>query len=191
MINISRMTFIIAVLFFVLSCKDNDMPDPSEPTDPTVKGMANVWLTKGDKTKLLNKEADLNITDKLSGTWPMIEVDSTVRFQTMHGFGAALTGSSAFLLNKELTPAQRADILNDLFDVTEGIGISYLRLTMGASDFSLSDFTYDDQPIGSTDFALEDFTLSRDLEDVVPVMKEIIQVSPEISIMGSPWTPPA
>jgi len=191
MINISRMTFIIAVLFFVLSCKDNDMPDPSEPTDPTVKGMANVWLTKGDKTKLLNKEADLNITDKLSGTWPIIEVDSTVRFQTMHGFGAALTGSSAFLLNKELTPAQRADILNDLFDVTEGIGISYLRLTMGASDFSLSDFTYDDQPIGSTDFALEDFTLSRDLEDVVPVMKEIIQVSPEISIMGSPWTPPA
>jgi glucosylceramidase len=109
----------------------------------------------------------------------------------MHGFGAALTGSSAYLLNKKMSASARAELLKDLFDPVDGIGISFLRLTIGASDFSLSDFTYDDMPAGQTDFALEHFSLSRDLEDVVPVLKEILQIAPDIEIMGSPWSPPA
>jgi glucosylceramidase len=182
------MTLLITFILFIVSCKDNDSPDPQ---DPNIKGAARVWLTSGDKTRLLNREQDLQITNNDTSSFPVIMVDSTIQFQTMHGFGAALTGSSAFLLNKELTPSQRADVIEDLFDRENGIGISYVRLTMGASDFSLSDFTYDDQPIGSTDFALEDFSLSRDLEDVVPVLKEILQTSPDLNLMGSPWTPPA
>ncbi|MDV7395011.1 hypothetical protein RZS08_26740, partial [Arthrospira platensis SPKY1] len=121
----------------------------------------------------------------------MITIDTSITFQTVDGYGAALTGSSAYLINRKLDPAAKQELLQQLFDAEQGIGISFLRLTMGASDFSLGDFTYNDLPGGQTDFELEQFSLAQDLEDVVPVMQEIIGIAPNIFIMGSPWSPPA
>jgi len=94
-------------------------------------------------------------------------------------------------MDEIMDTGQRAELLTDLFDPEEGIGISYLRLTIGASDFSLSDYTYDDMPAGQTDFELENFSLDNDRADLIPVLKEIVQISPEINLMGSPWSPPA
>jgi glucosylceramidase len=150
-----------------------------------------LWLTSGDKSRLLSKENDLSIKDSLIVLFPEIRIDTTDAFQEIEGFGAALTGSSAYLINRRIDAAQRTAVLKDLFDPELGIGISYLRLTMGASDFSLSDFSYDDMPLGQTDFNLEQFSLAQDLDDVVPVLKEILEFSPGIKLMGSPWSPPA
>jgi glucosylceramidase len=124
-------------------------------------------------------------------TYPVISVDTATKFQEIEGFGAALTGSSAYLLNQKLDATAREAALNDLFNPEEGIGISYLRLTIGASDFSLSDFTYDDMPAGQTDYLLEHFSLLKDQDNVIPVLKEIVEISPAINLMGSPWSPPA
>jgi len=154
-------------------------------------GKAMVWLTKGNKTKLFSKEADLSIMPTNTTTYPFISVDTSTTYQTIEGFGAALTGSSAYLLNQKLDATARAAALNDLFDPENGIGISYLRLTIGASDFSLSDYTYDDMPAGQTDYSLEHFSLLKDQDNVIPVLKEIVQISPAINLMGSPWSPPA
>jgi glucosylceramidase len=154
-------------------------------------GKAMVWLTKGNKTKLFSKEADLSIMPTNTTTYPVISVDTATKFQEIEGFGAALTGSSAYLFNQKLDATARAAALNDLFDPSEGIGISYLRLSIGASDFSLSEYSYDDMPAGQTDYLLEHFSLQNDQADVIPVLKEILQISPEISILGSPWSPPA
>jgi glucosylceramidase len=157
---------------------------------PNELGKAKVWLTKGDKSKLLSSEPDLLITETGSG-YPLVNVDTAAQHQSMDGFGAALTGSSAYLIDEILDAGERAELLTSLFDPVEGIGISYLRLTIGASDFSLSDFSYDDMPAGQTDFDLQHFSLDKDREDVIPVLKEIIQIAPEINLMGSPWSPPA
>lgn len=183
--------FMLISGIFILApgCKSKENPDPVTSTDSI--GRAQVWLTKGDKSKLFNKEGDLTIKKKASANWPLIEIDTAARLQEIEGFGAALTGSSAYLINQKLDNSQRSAILQDLFDPVNGIGISYLRLTMGASDFSLSDFSYDDLVAGGTDFNLDQFSLSQDLDDVVPVLQEIIQVSPDIKLMGSPWSPPA
>ena len=179
--------FLIPFLFW--ACKEDDMPDP--PDDPVVKGEVGVWLTTGDKVKLLNHEGVLELRETQTGTWPVVEVDTAQTFQVMHGFGAALTGSSAYLVQKEMNATTRDEVLKNLFDPIDGIGISYVRLTMGASDFSLSDFTYDDMPAGQTDFQLNNFSLSRDVEDVVPVMQQVLSIQPDLKIMGSPWSPPA
>lgn len=170
-------------------CKEKS----SEPPGPTGKeiGKARIWVTSGDKSKLLHREDDLPVRDTLTTAFPEIRVDTTVTFQEIEGFGAALTGSSAYLINRKLDNAQRSAILHDLFDPVDGIGISYLRLTMGASDFSLSDFTYDDVPAGETDLNLEHFSLSQDLDDIVPLLNEIIRIYPGIKLVGSPWSPPA
>ncbi len=174
----------------LISCKEKNN-DPPDPPDPAEIGKAQAWLTTGNKSKLLNKETDLSVMDSNTHPFPVIVIDTTETFQAIEGFGAALTGSSAYLFNRQMNAAKRAETLKDLFDPEDGIGISYLRLTMGASDFSLSDFSYDDMPSGQTDFDLEHFSLAQDLEDVVPVMKEIVQINPDIRIMGTPWSPPA
>lgn len=189
--NISKIFLLSLTLLLFQNCKGKEGPgDPIEPVVPDL-GKAKVWLTRGDKIKLLSQEGDLSIRSTVPEEWPVLTADTTILFQEVDGYGAALTGSSAYLLNKVMTTAQRQTILKQLFSPTEGIGISFLRLTMGASDFSLSDYTYNDLPANTTDFSLENFSLSRDLEDVVPVLKEILTINPNIKLMGSPWSPPA
>ncbi len=183
------LTLFISLL--LLSCKANESDVGPDPPAPAGIGIAKVWLTRGDKSKLLNHEADLTIYSEESSTWPVIQVDTFTTYQTIDGFGAALTGSSAWLLHRKMSDGARQTALRKLFDTVNGAGISYLRLTIGASDFSLSDFTYNDLPAGRTDFPLQHFTMSRDTEDVIPMLKEILQISPSIKFMGSPWSPPA
>lgn len=154
-------------------------------------GAAKLWLTRGDKVKLFSQEADIAIKGNNTTSFPIVTIDTAIQYQSVEGYGASLTGSSAYLLNRKMTPAARQAILQELFDPVNGIGVSYLRLTMGASDFSLSDFSYNDLPAGQTDFDLQQFSLSQDEQDVVPVLKEIIQISPTIKLMGTPWSPPA
>ncbi|MBK6344715.1 MAG: glucan endo-1,6-beta-glucosidase [Bacteroidales bacterium] len=169
-------------------CNGKDNPDPQVPPE---QGKAQVYLTKGDRSLLFSREEPLEIISDVNNDNPVISLDTGFRFQAIEGYGAALTGSSAYLLNNTLNPSARQDVLKELFDPETGIGISYLRLTMGASDFSVSDFTYNDLPAGQTDFGLQQFSLAQDLNDVVPVLKEITQIAPAIKLMGTPWSPPA
>lgn len=154
-------------------------------------GKTEVYLTRGDKAKLFAREADLSIRATVPEEWPLITIDTAISFQEVDGYGAAITGSSAYLLNKVLSASQRSEVLNQLFHPENGIGISFIRLTMGASDFSLADFTYNDIPVNETDFELQHFSLGQDLDDVIPVLKEIVAINPNIFIMGTPWSPPA
>ncbi len=192
MIFFHRTLLPLGIVFLLLSCCNKETSGPPDPPPgPHTLGLVKVYMTRGDKSKLLNREGDLPILETSSTNWPVITIDTTTRFQSMTGFGAALTGSSAYLLDEKMNASQRTELLQDLFDTVNGIGISYLRLTIGASDFSLSDYSYDDMPAGQTDFTLEHFTLEKDLEDVVPVLQEILQISPSLSLMGTPWSPPA
>lgn len=181
----------VLLLVLPVACGKDEFPDPGPPTRPEEIGKAQVWVTTGDQAKLLSKESDLSIYPASETPLPTIIVDPATTFQTIEGFGAALTGSSAWLINKKLTAPQRASLLSELFDPDKGIGISYLRMTIGASDFSLSDYTYDDMPPGESDFPLDHFSIDKDREDVVPVLKQIIGIAPNVRIMGSPWSAPA
>lgn len=147
------------------------------------------WVTTADGTKLLAKGQPVEFKVKSQGRQAPIIVDPRQTFQCMEGFGYALTGGSAELLMK-MTPQARSRTLKELFS-EDGLGISYIRLTVGASDMNGSVFSYDDMPEGKTDFKLKRFSLENDLNDVVPVMKEILQISPDIKVMASPWSAPA
>ncbi|SHH90103.1 glucosylceramidase [Chryseolinea serpens] len=185
-----KIGYVLAVIAITtVSCQKDSDPNPGPPVQPAALGKAKVWLTRGDQTSLLAQQSDISIT-ALKDT-PSITIDTTTQLQEMEGFGAALTGSSAYLINKKLSASQRSSLLKTLFNETDGIGISYLRMTIGASDFSLSDYTYDDMPAGQTDYPLDNFSIDKDKEDVVPVLKQILGVQPVVSIMGSPWSPPA
>lgn len=142
------------------------------------------------RPSLLTTGVNKNPLDMHATTAETIEIDHTVRFQTMEGFGFCLTGGSAMLLRK-ISDDDRQKLLEELFSTKKGgLGISALRISMGASDMSARLFTYNDIPFGSTDVNLTSFSLADDLNDVVPVLKQILLISPQVRIVASPWTAP-
>jgi glucosylceramidase len=149
-----------------------------------------LWLTTPDRTAIVSLQANSLRFAAEAGQLPQITVDDAQRFQTMDGFGFALTGGSAQLLMRMSAP-QRAALLKELFTTGgDGIGVSYLRLSIGASDMNERVFSYDDLPAGEIDVEMAKFNLGPDLADVVPVMKEILAIRPRIKILGSPWSAP-
>jgi glucosylceramidase len=119
-----------------------------------------------------------------------IRVDESVQFQTIDGFGASLTDSSAWLLEHKLTKEQRKELLESLFDPGKGIGLNILRQPMGASDFALSDYSYDELAVGEKDPKLAKFSVEHDRAYIVPLLKEALALNPNLKIIASPWSPP-
>jgi glucosylceramidase len=120
---------------------------------------------------------------------PSVLIDPAATAQTMTGFGAALTDSSAWVISQ--LPADRRDALMRSLFGPGGAGITYLRIPMGASDFALSPYTYDDVPAGSTDPTLSSFSVAHDDAYILPLLREARQLDPSLSIIAAPWSPPA
>jgi glucosylceramidase len=148
------------------------------------------WLTKGDKSALLAKQSTvLNFTDEVNQN-PTIEVNEKETFQTIDGFGYTLTGGSATLIN-QLPEAEKNALLKELFSPEgNGIGSNYLRISIGASDLSADTFTYNELPKGETDVNQDKFSIEREMTDLIPILKKIVAINPDIKILGSPWTAP-
>jgi glucosylceramidase len=118
-----------------------------------------------------------------------VTVDPTTKYQTIVGFGASITDSSSYVMTRYLSPTALTALLVKLFDPDKGVGISFLRQPMGASDFSsVGNFSYDD---GNSDPTLANFNITQDLKATVPVLKQVLAIAPGIFILGTPWSPPA
>src|SRR5579863_4879622 len=150
-----------------------------------------LWLTTPDRAAVVAPQAPSLHFSSEAGHLPVLTVDDAQHFQTMDGFGFALTGGSAQLLMRMGATPRRA-LLKELFTVGgDGIGVSYLRVSIGASDMNERVFSYDDLPAGETDVDMAKFSLGPDRADVIPVLKEILAIRPGIKILGSPWSAPA
>ena len=188
-----RFNFIISVflLFGLLSLQSNCSKKTTadqgnnNPTGPSLSS----WITNGDRSALLQKQSDQTF-GTVNNTYSTIEIDTTQTYQSIDGFGYALTGGSAYLINK-LNATDRSNLLQELFGTANNsIAVSYLRISIGASDLNASVFSYDDMPPGQTDVNLTQFSLSQDTVDLIPILKQILAINPNIKILGSPWSPP-
>jgi len=179
----------IIILIAFVSINSNCSKNKKPEVGPEGKEIS-WWVTKTDQSVLLQKQSSNFSFGTSVNTNQLIEIDSAQTMQTVDGFGYTLTGGSAFLVNK-LSAAQKSSLLQELFGNNENsIGISYLRISIGASDLSPEVFSYDDMPAGQTDPTLANFSLSKDTVDLIPLLKEILAINPNIKIMGSPWSPP-
>ena len=176
-------------LCFSLFCyckvkKENSTPSVSSNTFPI-----QIWTTSADE-KILLKPQFIGFSKEKDEKLPIITVDAQQKFQTIDGFGYTLTGGSATLINK-MGRVEKMALLQELFSNKENsIGVSYLRISIGASDLSAEVFSYDDLPSGETDLTLSKFNLSQDTVDLIPILKQILAISPNIKILASPWSPP-
>jgi glucosylceramidase len=149
---------------------------------------AQIWTTNADQSTLLQK-SNYQLAS-VSKNIPVIAINEKKTFQPVDGFGFTLTGGSAMLINR-MSDAAKESLLQELFGKgEESIGISYLRISIGASDLDSSVFSYDDLLHGKTDESLSNFSLSKDADNLIPLLQAIIKINPTIKIMGSPWSPP-
>lgn len=174
----------LALSWLLVSCDKPGTSDPDpEPVVVDTVGPVHVWQTTGNEVHLLDQLASVAFSREI-GDFTIV-LDTTTTYQTIDGFGAALTGSSAYLINKLSAPA-RASLLTDLFDPVRGIGLNQLRITIGSSDFSIGTYSYCDSP-DINSFAIP----QRDRDDLIPVLKQIKAINPTIKILASPWSAPA
>ena len=158
------------------------------PTDAGAR-TAEVWLTTGDRSHLLSREADLPIGSATDSAGIVIDVDATRSYQEMVGFGAAMTDASSHLIH-QLPGATRDSLMRELFGKEPGIGLSFVRVPMGASDFSLRHYSYDDMPAGQRDTALEHFSIDADRSEKLPLLRQALAINPQLKLVASPWSAP-
>jgi glucosylceramidase len=148
------------------------------------------WLTDPDAKIHFQQQPSISPNTDNQAVNTIININENEKYQTIDGFGYTLTGGSAMHLHN-LDDTKRAQILQELFG-TDGnsIGVSYLRLSIGASDLDEIVFSYDDLPSGQTDVNMTHFDLGHDRLHLIPILKEILAINPDIKLMGSPWSPP-
>jgi glucosylceramidase len=150
-----------------------------------------VWLSTEDRSSLVAQQTAHLRFEKSDASAPAIEVNDRQKYQSMDGFGFALTGGSAQLLMR-MDASPRKALLEEMFGTRgKDIGVSYLRISIGSSDMNDHAFTYDDLKPGETDPTLTKFDFGPDKTSVIPVLKEILAINPRIKILGSPWSAPA
>lgn len=149
------------------------------------------WVTR-DANSLLRPMQPMAFSRSVpQDSLPTIEVDDSRTFQPIEGFGFSLTGGSAHLL-AGLEATDRADLLKELFGLTDSsIGLSCLRLSIGASDLGEKAYSYWELDPGTTDPDLAQFNLAGCCPEVVPVLQEILQINPAVKIIASPWSAPS
>lgn len=174
----------MALLLGSVACSDSGKEKVNdEDKDNNLTGDVTIYVTTNTRSQDFKRQAtDFSTKSNMSPS--TIRLEPGTRYQTMDGFGAAVTGSTCYNL-MQMTPANRTKFLKETFSTTEGMGQSYIRIAIGCSDFSLSEYTCCDTP------GIENFGLTSEENDyVIPILKEILEINPDVKIMGSPWTSP-
>ena len=154
---------------------------------PGVDGGVHVWLTTPDLRYKLTQQPDVLPTGSGAAD---VTFDDTAPRQTIDGFGAAFTDTSASLIWKSLGAADRDKVMSDLFSRPSGIGLSFMRVPMGSSDFTACSctYSYDD---GASDPTLARFSTAHDDAYIIPVIRQAQAINPQMKLFANPWSPPA
>jgi O-glycosyl hydrolase len=155
---------------------------------PTVS----IVVTTDDQTKQLAPQPAVNFSAVIGGS-KVVYLDETQVYQPIEGFGAATTDSAMYLLNevaKPNQPAQFTQAMNNLFTRQgSGVGLSFIRNPMGASDIARTVYSFDDNN-GQPDPTLAHFSIAHDQADIIPLIVQAKQLNPQLKIMANPWSPP-
>lgn len=158
----------------------------SEPRPPGPKGTVTFYLTNIDGSAQFASQPSLQLGTG-TDSYPDITIDTTTTYQTIDGFGLALTNGSAQVMSG-LPAATLDQALTELYDPVNGIGMSFIRISIGACDENASLYWYDTT---AGDTSLNDFSLDGpDTQYTIPMLKKILAIYPNLRILGSPWSPP-
>lgn len=183
--NLKSIALAVCLMCSIVTACGTDKSEPGTPDVPTVptSGDVTIFVTTNTRSQDFAKKF-VDFSEKSNMSPNTITLDPSQRYQSMDGFGAAITGSTCYNLLK-MAQADRTNFLKETFSETEGMGQSYVRIAIGCSDFSLSEYTCWDTP-GIENFGLQ----NEEMNYIIPILKEILAINPNLKILGSPWTSP-
>ncbi len=145
------------------------------------------WMTTGDQTKLLQQQSNVSFGANSGSSASTITVNTGTTYQTMDGFGYTLTQGSAEVISG-LAATQQNALLNELYNPTSGLNANVVRISIAASDLSNSSYSYNET---AGDVNMANFSLSGpDATYLIPILKKILAINPNIKILATPWTAP-
>lgn len=146
-----------------------------------------MYTTSGDRSQSLTEvDVEGDPSDKTNGAIILLPQEE---YQSIDGFGFALTYSSCYNLLK-MTKEARTELLKRTYSMTEGYGVSYARISLGCNDFSSTEYSLCDEK-GPDDDILKNFRLYSDETDyVIPILKEVLAINPDLKVIAAPWTSP-
>ena len=148
----------------------------------TAAPQADIYTTTATADRLFDHTRQA-LESRSRDTLPAITIDTASRLQPVYGFGAAITGSTCYNLLR-MSEADRDSLLRECFD-PDRMAFSFIRISIGASDFSLDEYTCCDRP-GIEFFELHEY----DRRDLIPILKRILEINPAVKIVASPWSCP-
>jgi O-glycosyl hydrolase len=158
-------------------------------TPPGNGPAVSIVVTTNDQRMQLTPQPTASFSTASGGS-NVVYLDETQVYQPIEGFGAATTDSAMYLLNEVAQPAQLSQAMTNLFTRQgNGIGLSFLRNPMGASDLARSVYSFDDNN-GQADPTLAHFSIAHDQVDIIPLILEVKQLNPQVKVMSNPWSPP-
>ncbi|MDQ6472434.1 Ig-like domain-containing protein [Flavobacterium sp. LHD-80] len=145
------------------------------------------WMTTGDQTKLIQQQSTVSFGTNSGSNPSTVTVNAGTTYQTMDGFGYTLTEGSCEVISG-MAATQQNQLLNDLYNPTTGLNANVVRISIGASDLSSSSYSYN-ETAGDTN--MNNFSLNGpDLTYLIPIIKKILLINPNIKILATPWSPP-
>ncbi len=179
----------LAVAAYLILLATGDGHGLGEATDPY---QVEVIQTNASLSQHMTTLPAMEFGSPRAGQEPMIAVDARTGYQRVTGFGAAMTDSSAWLIERKLSSTARQALMGAMFGPT-GIRLNFVKVPMGASDFTHNGqpYTYDDLPHGHTDPGLAHFSVAHDQAYILPALREARALNPQTRFMATPWTPPA
>jgi glucosylceramidase len=153
---------------------------------------AEVVQTSANLTQRLTRLPDAEFGSIRSGSGALVSVNAGIGYQHVNGFGASMTDTSAWLMERHTPASARAQLMDGLFG-QGGIRLNFVRIPIGASDFTHDGrpYTYDDRPAGQSDPTLGHFTIAHDRAYILPALLQVRAANPGTAFLATPWTPPA
>ena len=166
-------------------------PTTTTATTPPPPPVVNVVQTDSALSQRMAVQPAISFSSRPPTGVQVIDVNDQIGYQRFFGLGAALTDSAAWLIHDQLSSADQATLMQDLVGPA-GIHLNFLRVPMGASDFTVSPdpYSYDDMPAGQTDASLSQFSVAHDLAYIIPALQAALAVDPGLQILANPWSPP-
>jgi glucosylceramidase len=163
------------------------------PSAHAANETVNVWLTTTSDaggrtvTRGLQQQSPLAFAASSPAATHTITVNENTRYQTFEGGGASITDTTAHLFRGgAISAATRDAVMRRLFHPTDGIGLSFVRNPIGASDLSRpGNVSLDDTCCNLNDFGANGYDTNVRL-----LTAQAKQLNPALRVKGVPWSAP-
>lgn len=145
------------------------------------------YTTIYSNNQKLTTETQVSFEEDQGRETELINLYPQATYQTIDGFGGAITESAAYMYSL-MDPSQKKAMLEEYFG-SKNMKYRFVRIPIDSCDFSLSHYEADGS---EEDESFQSFSFQRVQQYILPMLDDAEKAyGGKLPIMLSPWSPPA